>query len=229
MTILVIEDDRDISSLLRRGFEAEGYSVDCAATGPAALERARGKNYDAIILDVMLPELSGIEVCQSLRKQGQIATIIMLSARDSVDDRIEGLSAGADDYLIKPFAFKELLARLHAQERRNAPEKSDAKEQPIAAGILTFDPELREVSAGEEKTVLTEREAHLLMLFIRNANKPLSRVEIFDALWADQGGAAVNVVDVYIGYLRRKLSGLGVDAAAIIRTVRGVGYIFPIS
>ena len=229
MSILVIEDDKDISSLLRRGFEAEGYSVDCADTGTAALERARGRNYDAVILDVMLPELSGIEVCQSLRKQGQTATIIMLSARDSVDDRIEGLSAGADDYLIKPFAFKELLARLHAQQRRNAPDKLEAKEQPIVAGVLTFDPKLREVSAQEEKTVLTEREADLLMLFIRNANKPLSRTEIFDALWANQGGAAVNVVDVYIGYLRRKLSGLGVNAAQVIRTVRGVGYIFPTS
>lgn len=226
MTVLIVEDDADISRLLKRGFEAEDYSVDCATSGEQAMELARSCVYDVVILDIMLPKSSGIDVCQSLRKLGQDATIIMLSARDGVDDRIEGLSSGADDYVVKPFAFAELLARVRARERRVEAANKDGHSERLEAGPLAFDPKLREVEVAGQKTTLTEREADLLMLLMRNAGRPLSRNDIFDALWADQGGAAVNVVDVYIGYLRRKLQTLDPNAAKIIKTVRGVGFLY---
>jgi len=224
--ILVVEDDPDISSLLKRGFEAEGYSVDCSSSGESGLKRARNRVYGTIILDIMLPNASGIEVCQNLRKLGEDATIIMLSARDDVKDRIEGLSAGADDYVVKPFAFEELLARVRAGERRSGTGEHAPDDTRLTAGNLAFDPEVREAAYEGRKVTLTEREADVLMLLMRNAGKPLSRNDIFECLWADHGGAAVNVVDVYIGYLRRKLAGLGPEAAKTIRTVRGIGFLF---
>ena len=226
MKILIVEDDADISSLLKRGFESEGYSVDCASSGEAALERARSSIYGTIILDIMLPGTTGIDVCQNLRRVGQDATIIMLSARDSVDDRIEGLSAGADDYVVKPFVFAELLARVRAQERRAGNREQVGSDEYLIAGQMTFNPNLREIEIADRKVTLTQREADVLMLLMRNAGLPLSRSTIFEALWADQGGAAVNVVDVYVGYLRRKLKTLEPDAAKFIKTVRGIGFMF---
>jgi DNA-binding response OmpR family regulator len=225
-TILIVEDDEDISSLLGRGFRLEGYGVDFARTGPEAVERARQTPYNAIILDVMLPGASGIEVCRALREFGRDFPIIMLSARDAVADRVEGLSAGADDYVVKPFAFEELLARVRAHGRRQAAAAGPPPEM-ITAGDYTLDAKMRIIRKGESQQIeLTEREAELMALLMQHAGRPLSRNQIFEALWEGQGGASINVVDVYIGYLRRKLSIFGFGGRAVIRTVRGLGFVF---
>lgn len=213
--------------LLKRGFEMEGYEVDTAGSGEEAMQKIAAKSYATMILDVMLPRQSGLEVCKTVREAGNDLTVIMLSARDAVPDRIEGLSAGADDYVIKPFEFGELLARVRAHERRGrhqvaAPESSRID---IGAG-LTFDKDVRQLETEDLSTLLTEREADLLMLFVDNANKPLSRMDIFSALWAGDGGNSINVVDVYVGYLRRKIATLGIDAKSTIKTVRGKGFLF---
>ncbi len=228
MRILVVEDDADIASLLQRNFRAEGHETDRAATGDKALDLVRNHAYQAIILDVMLPGRSGLDVCRLLRKQSHTATIIMLSARDTVADRVEGLSAGADDYLVKPFAFEELYARLIAQQRRRAREETgdESDTDTVRCGALTYSPPTRELAREGNRVTLTEREADLLLYFIRNAGTPLARETIFEALWQDHGGAAVNVVDVYVGYLRRKLASLAPDAASVLRTVRGKGFMF---
>ncbi len=226
MNILVVEDDKDISTLLKRGFEMEGYAVDCAGSGEEAMHKIREKPYATMILDIMLPRQSGLDVCKDVRKAGNDLTVIMLSARDAVPDRIEGLSAGADDYVIKPFEFAELLARVRAHERRErAAVEAEQTDTDIGAG-LSFDPAVRKVETADKSVLLTEREADLLQLFIENAGKPLSRIDIFEGLWASDGGNAINVVDVYVGYLRRKLSSLDIDAKAIIKTVRGLGFMF---
>ena len=223
-TILIVEDDEDISSLLGRGFRLEGYGVDFAKTGPEAIERARQNTYHAIILDVMLPGASGLEVCRSLRESGRDFPIIMLSARDAVADRVEGLSAGADDYVVKPFAFEELLARVRAHGRRQS--AGAAPVAKLAAGDYTLDTRMRIIEKSGQQIELTEREAELMALLMQNAGRPLSRNEIFEALWEGQGGASINVVDVYVGYLRRKLSVFGFGGRAVIRTVRGLGFVF---
>lgn len=226
MKVLIVEDDPDIGSLLVRNFKAEGFDPVHAASGEAALEKVRSANFPVIVLDVMLPGQSGIEVCRTLRKLNNAATIIMLSARDAVSDRVDGLSSGADDYVVKPFAFEELLARIQAQQRRRQDENPGGAEDMIVAGLLSFDPELREVHLEGEKVTLTEREADLLVYLIRSEGVPLSRETIFDALWHAQGGVALNVVDVYVGYLRRKLGTLSPEARACVRTVRGKGFMF---
>jgi DNA-binding response OmpR family regulator len=225
-TILIVEDDEDISSLLGRGFSLEGYGVDFARTGPEAVERAKQTAYHAIILDVMLPGASGIEVARELRENGRDAPIIMLSARDSVADRVQGLSSGADDYVVKPFAFEELLARVRAHGRRQTPSAGMAASPKLAAGDYTLDAKMRIIERGGQQIELTEREAALMALLMRHAGQPLSRNEIFEALWEGQGGASINVVDVYIGYLRRKLSAFGSGSRTVIRTVRGLGFVF---
>jgi DNA-binding response OmpR family regulator len=224
-TILVVEDDEDISSLLGRGFMSEGYGVDFANTGPEALALARQNAYHAIILDVMLPGASGIEVCRALREFGRDFPIIMLSARDAVADRVEGLSAGADDYVVKPFAFEELLARVRAHGRRQASAERPLPEK-LVAGDYALDAKMRIIEKAGQQIELTEREAELMALLMQHAGRPLSRNEIFEALWEGQGGASINVVDVYVGYLRRKLSAFGFGGRAVIRTVRGLGFVF---
>lgn len=227
MKILIVEDDDDIASLLRRGFESEGHEVQLAATGREGLELGQKKAFDIIILDIMLPELSGLEVCQGIRSGGPNAAtpIIMLSARDGVGDRVEGLSAGADDYVIKPFAFEELLARAKAQERRRKG-LDGAQSNKVVAGDMTLDLTLREVTWGSRRVELTERECELLAFLMRRADEPLSRTTIFDALWEGHGGVSINVVDVYVGYLRRKLAHPADDGKPLIQTVRGVGFVF---
>jgi len=224
-TILIVEDDEDISSLLGRGFSLEGYGVDFARTGPEAVARAKQTAYHVIILDVMLPGLSGMEVARELRENGRDAPIIMLSARDSVADRVQGLSAGADDYVVKPFAFEELLARVRAHGRRQTPAGAGSSPK-LAAGDYTLDIKMRIIERSGQQIELTEREAALMALLMRHAGQPLSRNEIFEALWEGQGGASINVVDVYIGYLRRKLSAFGTGSRTVIRTVRGLGFVF---
>lgn len=231
-TILIAEDDEDISSLLGRGFTLEGYGVDFARTGPEALDRGKRNAYRAIILDVILPELSGVDVCRQLRVEGHESPIIMLSACDSVADRVRGLSAGADDYVVKPFAFEELLARVRSQERRQAAQQTSGSpaQVPVAtkltAGDFTLNTRMRTVARGGIVAELTEREAELLAMLMHHAGEPLTRAEIFQALWEAQGGASINVVDVYVGYLRRKFEVFGAGGKSVIRTVRGVGFLF---
>jgi DNA-binding response OmpR family regulator len=226
MKVLVVEDDADIASLLKRSFKAEGIAADHAATGRDAFDMVRQSAYSAIILDVMLPDMTGHDICRTLRKQSHTATIIMLSAKDTVSDRIDGLAAGADDYVVKPFVFEEVLARLHAQQRRRAEESLEPTGDVLQRGALRYDQSIRELSCGGKSAVLTEREADLLLYLMRNEGTPLTREGIFDALWQSQGGAAINVVDVYVGYLRRKLALLSPEARASVRTVRNKGYMF---
>ncbi|GLK75128.1 DNA-binding response regulator [Methylopila jiangsuensis] len=224
MTILIVEDDADIGSVLRRGFSAESYDVELVGDGDSALVAASGKPFCAIILDVMLPGRSGIEVCKALRAAGQSAPIIMLSARSSVAERTEGLMAGADDYLVKPFDFEELLARVKVQAMRR--ENDGADQRHLVVGPLDLDLETRIVETAEGFARLTEREVDLLALLMRHAGEPLARSDIFAALWAGHGGASLNVVDVYIGYLRHKLGEAIADGARLIVTVRGRGFMF---
>ena len=226
MSILIVEDDRDISTLLKRGFELEGYQVDCAGSGEEAMGKIAAKPYETMILDVMLPRQSGLDVCKDVREAGNDLTVIMLSARDAVPDRIEGLSAGADDYVIKPFEFAELLARVKAHERRGRGMRpGDDERIDVGAGLL-FDPAIRKLEADDTSVLLTEREADLLNLFVKNSGRPLSRMELFDELWAGDGGNSINVVDVYVGYLRRKLTALGVPSKGLVKTVRGKGFMY---
>ncbi|MCS0496234.1 response regulator transcription factor [Ancylobacter sp. MQZ15Z-1] len=224
MTILIVEDDPDIGSLLRRGFASESYQVELVGDGEEALKAANGKPLEAIILDVMLPGRSGIEVCRALRAGGQTAPIIMLSARSSVNERTEGLLAGADDYIVKPFAFEELLARVRVQALRRT--NDDAEPRVLTAGSLTLDLETRQAQIGATRVRLTEREVELLALLMRHAGEPLARADIFTALWAGHGGASLNVVDVYVGYLRHKLAEALPEGVHMIVTVRGRGFMF---
>ncbi|MCJ8144190.1 response regulator transcription factor [Ancylobacter sp. A5.8] len=224
MTILIVEDDADIGSLLRRGFAAESYQVELVADGEQALKAANGAALEAIILDVMLPGRSGIEVCKALRAGGQTAPIIMLSARSSVNERTEGLLAGADDYIVKPFAFEELLARVKVQALRRS--SADGEPRTLTVGPLTLDLDTRQVQAGATRVRFTEREVELLALLMRHAGEPLARPDIFAALWAGHGGASLNVVDVYVGYLRHKLADVTPEGGNMIVTVRGRGFMF---
>ncbi|QIB35341.1 response regulator transcription factor [Ancylobacter pratisalsi] len=224
MTILIVEDDPDIGSLLRRGFASESYQVELVGDGEEALKAANGKALQAIILDVMLPGRSGIEVCRALRAGGQTAPIIMLSARSSVNERTEGLLAGADDYIVKPFAFEELLARVRVQALRRT--NDEAEPRVLTVGGLTLDLETRQAQFGSTRVRLTEREIELLALLMRHAGEPLARADIFTALWAGHGGASLNVVDVYVGYLRHKLAEALPEGTHMIVTVRGRGFMF---
>lgn len=224
MTILIVEDDPDIGSLLRRGFVSESYQVELVGDGEQALRAATGKPLEAIILDVMLPGRSGIEVCRALRAGGQTAPIIMLSARSSVNERTEGLLAGADDYIVKPFAFEELLARVKVQALRRS--SGEGESRVLAAGPLTLDLDTRQALLAGMRVRLTEREVELLALLMRHAGEPLARADIFAALWAGHGGASLNVVDVYVGYLRHKLAEAMPEGGQMIVTVRGRGFMF---
>ncbi len=225
MTILIVEDDCDIGALLQRGFGGEGYQVKLAQDGECALRLAReAGDLRAIILDIMLPDTSGLDVCRALRNAGQDAPIIMLSARSSVAERTEGLLAGADDYVVMPFAFEESLARVRVQEqRRHAHQENSAR---LVVGEFQLDLESRLLERGSKRLRLTEREADLLALLMRNADRPVARADIFSALWAGQGGASLNVVDVYIGYLRHKIGETFPSVGRIIVTVRSRGFMF---
>lgn len=217
--ILIIEDDRDIASLLRRGLSAAGHHarlVDCAASAKAALAEAPA---DAAIIDMMLGDERGSDILSTLRASGYQMPALMLSALSRVEERSEGLDAGAQDYIVKPFQFSELLARLEVQLRR-----AKTPEQPLSLGALTWYPETRNVRGAERDVMLTEREGELLAWLIRHAGRVSTRGAIFDALWAQHGGSTDNVVDVYIGYLRRKLGNFA-PYGLNLRTLRGRGFV----
>jgi two-component system, OmpR family, response regulator len=219
MRILIVEDEVKIARAIRRGLEREGYATEVAGTGQEAILRATEQDYDAIVLDVMIPAPDGFAVCRQMRARNRWAPVLMLTARDSVEDRVRGLDAGADDYLVKPFSFGELLARLRALLRR-APA---ARPAILQAGGVTLDPSAHEVTRDGQPVELSAREFALLEFLMRHAGQVLSRTAMLEHVWDYRYNGDSNVVDVYIGYLRRKLE--EPFGAPLIRTVRGVGYI----
>jgi two-component system response regulator MprA len=221
MKILVVDDERAVRESLERALELEGYDVELAADGEEALERmSTAPPADAVILDVLMPGIDGLEVCRRLRAGGDAVPVLMLTARAEIDSRVAGLDAGADDYLPKPFALAELLARLRALLRRaaNGEEDSDV----LRFADLELDLGTREVRRGSLSIELTRTEFSLLELFLRNPRQVLTRSIIFERVWGYDFGPTSNSLDVYVGYLRRKTENGG--APRIIHTVRGVGY-----
>lgn len=217
--ILVVEDDPDIASVLKRGLKAAGHQVDWAETAEFVLERLAQINCDAAIIDMMLGDSSGAELLAELRARGHRMPAIMLSALSRIEDRTEGLEAGAQDYVVKPFQLSELLARLEVQLRRNAP-----RTVPITVGKMTYDPAERIVTGTEHDVALTEREGDLLIYMLTRPGNVMTRGEIFDAIWAKTGGTTENVVDVYLGYLRRKLGNFS-PYGLKLRTMRARGFV----
>jgi two-component system, OmpR family, response regulator len=218
MRALVVEDEVKMAALIRRGLVEEGYAADVARTGEEALWMARATPYDAIVLDVMLPGRNGLEVCRSLRESGVWSPILMLTARDGVEDKVSGLDSGADDYLSKPFSFAELLARLRALTRRGPSERPAVLE----VGTLRLDPAMRQAWRGDAEIDLSAKEFALLETFMRNAGDVLTRLDLLEHAWDYGYENRSNVVDVYVRYLRAKIDRpFGVDS---IETVRGVGY-----
>jgi two-component system, OmpR family, response regulator len=216
--VLVVEDEVKMARAIRRGMEQEGYAVDTALDGDEGLHMVIENDYDAIVLDVMLPGIDGFEVCRRLRARGRWAPVLMLTARDTVPDRIEGLDAGADDYLVKPFAFGELLARLRALIRRGAVERPAV----LQVGDLVLDPAAHSVTRAMRQVELSAREFALLEFLMRHPGEVVSRTAILEHVWDYNYDGLSNVVDVYVGYLRRKLE--QPFGRTLIRTVRGVGY-----
>jgi len=217
--ILVVDDERAVRESLRRALELEGYEVEAAGDGSEALERleADGLDPDAVVLDVLMPGIDGLEVCRVLRRAGSRVPVLMLTARAEVGDRVAGLDAGADDYLVKPFALEELLARLRALLRR-----AGRGEEVLRFADVELDPATREVRRDGEPIELTRTEFSLLELFLRNPKQVLTRSLIFERVWGYDFGAGSNSLDVYIGYLRRKTEAGG--RPRLLHTVRGVGY-----
>ena len=219
MKILIADDERAVRESLRRALELEGYQIELAADGREALERLETETQpDAVVLDVLMPGVDGLEVARTIRRTGSRIPILMLTARTQVEDRVEGLDAGADDYLTKPFALEELLARLRALLRRTA----DGSGEMLRFADLELDPGTREVRRGGEPIELTRTEFSLLELFLLNPRQVLTRSVIFERVWGYDFGYGSNSLDVYIGYLRRKTEGGG--KPRLIQTVRGVGY-----
>ena len=219
MKILVVDDERAVRDSLRRALELEGYEIELAEDGVEALDALEnGEEPDAVILDVLMPKMAGLVVCRRLRRTGSRLPVLMLTARVDVDDRVAGLDAGADDYVTKPFALEELLARVRALLRR----AHDDGTEKLAFGDLELDPGTREVRRGDEPIELTRTEFSLLELFMRNPRQVLTRSVIFERVWGYDFGFGSNSLDVYIGYLRRKTEAGG--KPRLIQTVRGVGY-----
>jgi two-component system response regulator MprA len=217
--ILIADDERAVRESLRRALELEGYQIELAADGREALYRLETESQpDALVLDVLMPGVDGLEVARTIRRAGSRIPILMLTARTQVEDRVEGLDAGADDYLTKPFALEELLARLRALLRRTA----DGAGETLRFADLELDPGTREVRRGGEQIELTRTEFSLLELFLLNPRQVLTRSVIFERVWGYDFGYGSNSLDVYIGYLRRKTEAGG--KPRLIHTVRGVGY-----
>lgn len=218
MRILVVEDESGVAQFIQQGLTEAGYAIDVALDGSEGLDFALAKTYDAIVLDIMLPRLNGLEVLRELRNQHIKTPVLLLTARDGVDDRVQGLDSGADDYLVKPFAFPELLARLRALLRR-PPLQSDAI---LQVGDLKMDVSRHEVRRAGQVIELSQREFALLELLLRHPNQVLTRTQIMEHVWNFNFYTETKVVDVYIGYLRRKIE--DDFAYPLIHTIRGVGY-----
>ncbi len=225
MRILVVDDDRAVRESLRRSLQFNGYQVDTAGDGMQALESVTAARPDAMVLDVMMPRLDGLEVCRRLRSTGDDLPILVLTARDAVSDRVSGLDAGADDYLPKPFALEELLARLRALLRRAALENDDATASAASLKFsdLELDPSTRDVRRGERPISLTRTEFALLELLLAHPRQVLTRGRILEDVWGYDFPTSGNALEVYVGYLRRKTEAEG--EPRLIHTVRGVGYV----
>lgn len=219
--ILVVDDDRAVRESLRRSLSFNGYSVELAQDGVEALDRISSDRPDALVLDVMMPRLDGLEVCRHLRSTGDDLPILVLTARDSVSERVAGLDAGADDYLPKPFALEELLARMRALLRRRTPEDNETR--ALTFSDLSLDPVTREVTRGERSISLTRTEFSLLEMLIANPRRVLTRSRILEEVWGFDFPTSGNALEVYVGYLRRKTEAEG--EPRLIHTVRGVGYV----
>jgi two-component system response regulator MprA len=219
--VLVVDDEPALREALKRALTVEGYRVDLAGDGEDALGRVSDPDTrpDAVVLDIMMPRMDGLEVCRRLRASGDRVPILMLTARDTVSDRVEGLDAGADDYLVKPFALEELLARIRALLRRTGL----AGEAVLRFAELSLDPVSREAWRGQRRLELTRTEFNLLELFLSNPRRVLTRSVIFDRVWGYDFGLSSNSLEVYVGYLRRKTEADG--EIRLIHTVRGVGYV----
>jgi len=218
--ILVVEDEARIASLISRNLRLEGYQVEVAPDGETALEKAISNPPDLVLLDVMLPDIDGLEVCRQLRMAGCVEPVLMLTAKDAIPDRVAGLDAGADDYLVKPFAFDELLARVRALLRRAAPPEAEA---PLEFSDLVLDPTTRQAQRGEREIELTAKEYDVLELFMRHPRQVLTRDIIYDRIWGYDFGGESNIIEVYVRYLRAKLEAEG--EPRLIHTLRGVGYV----
>jgi two-component system, OmpR family, response regulator len=216
--VLVVEDEHKMADLLKRGLEREGYAVDVAASGDQAMWAGSELPYDAVVLDAMIPAPDGFEVCRRWRDAGRWMPVLMLTARDAIDDRVRGLDVGADDYLTKPFAFGELYARLRALLRRGAQERPTV----LTVGDLTFNPATKVVRRGDTVVNLSAKELALLEYFMRNAGVVLSRSDLIDHVWDFAYDGTSNVVDVYVRYLREKLD--RPFGRRAFETVRGSGY-----
>jgi two-component system, OmpR family, response regulator len=212
--VLVVEDETKLAALLRRGLRREGMGVDVASAGYEAIVRATATNYDLILLDVMLPDFDGFEVCRRLRAEDVWSPTLMLTARDAVEDRVRGLDSGADDYLAKPFSFEELLARIRALTRR----ASGPRPAVLEVGELRLDPATHRVWRDGDELSLTAREFALLEMFMRHPGEVLSRFELLEHVWDGSYENRSNVIEVYVGYLREKVD------RETIETVRGAGY-----
>jgi two-component system copper resistance phosphate regulon response regulator CusR len=216
--ILIVEDEKKISDFLKKGLSEKGYSVEVASSSDVALEQAISDPFDLVILDLLLPgTYDGLDLCRQFRRRGVTAKILMLTARDTVENKIEGLDAGADDYLVKPFSYRELLARLRALTRRSEPKEAG----PLECDGLTYDPGSRITHIGDATMELTAREGAILELLLRRKGKVVSRAEIAARVWEDTSDLSTNIIDVYINSIRKKIDG---PAKGRIRTVRGVGY-----
>jgi len=218
--ILVVDDERAVRESLERALRLEGYEVQLAAGGREALERVAERPPDAIVLDVMMPQVDGLEVCRRLRRGSDNTPVLMLTARDAISDRVAGLDAGADDYVVKPFALEELFARLRALLRRASPEQDG---QVLRFTDLTLDPVAHEVRRGDRLVSLTRTEFLLLELFMRHPRQVLTRPIIFEHVWGYDFGPESNSLEVYVSYLRRKTEAAG--EPRLLHTVRGVGYV----
>jgi two-component system response regulator MprA len=218
MRVLVVDDEMAVRTSLHRALNLERYAVDLAQDGDEALERIAAMRYDAVVLDVSMPTLDGLEACRRMRAAGDRTPVLMLTARDSVDDRVAGLDAGADDYLVKPFALRELQARLRALLRR-----TDGPTDELRFGDLRLEPATRDVWRGDRRLELSRTEHALLELFLRHPRQVLERSVVFEQVWGYDFGATSNVLGVYMGYLRRKTEAAGEER--LLHTVRGVGYI----
>lgn len=219
MKILVVEDEKRIANFVRKGLEEQGFVVDCSADGDEAYTLATTQQYDAIVLDIMLPGRDGLSILQNLRKQSNAVPVLLLTARTELGERVEGLNLGADDYMTKPFYVEELVARLHALTRRAAGERMSI----LQAGGLTVNLITREVKADDTPVRLTAREFNLLEYLMRSPGRVLTRTQILEHVWGFDFDIGTNLIDVHIQRMRKKL---GPSAASLVETVRGVGYRF---
>jgi DNA-binding response OmpR family regulator len=220
--ILVVEDEERLARLISRVLREEGYAVETTGDGRTGLSRALSEDFDLLILDWMLPDRNGLQIVRGLRAAEIRVPVLMLTARDQIEDRVEGLDAGADDYLSKPFAFPELLARVRALTRRSWAERSDG--MALSAGDVTLDPVRHEVRRGGERVELTAKEFALLATLLQRPGQVFTRSVLLDTVWGGSPEVYANVVDLYVSYLRKKLDHSG--ETSHIRTVRGVGYTF---